>query len=61
MRTCFAGSNWFQPGVTDRTRFYFAGTPVRPAGTLFQYDSTGSYVLGVLVERLRQACRCSTI
>ena len=52
MRTCFAGANWFRPEVTDRTRFYFSGTPARPAGTLFHYDSTGSYILGVLVERL---------
>ena len=52
MNTCFAGVNWFKPGVTDRTSFYFAQKPVRPSGTLFDYDSTGSYILGVLVERL---------
>lgn len=55
MRTCFAGcpeNHWFQPGVTDRTAFYFSRKPAKPAGTLFDYDSTGSYILGVLVERL---------
>lgn len=55
MTTCFAGLpeyHWFQPGVTDRTAFYFSGKPSQPAGTLFNYDSTGSYILGVLVERL---------
>jgi len=52
MATCFVGSNWFLPEVTDRTRFYFAQTPNRPSGTLFNYDSTGSYILGVLVERV---------
>ncbi|MBP3646144.1 MAG: serine hydrolase [Clostridia bacterium] len=52
MCTCFAGGKWFQPGVTDRTAWYFAQKPDRPSGTLFHYDSTGSYVLGVLVERL---------
>ena len=52
MCTCFEGSNWFLPEVTDRLKFYFAQTPVRPAGTTFNYDSTGSYVLGVVVERL---------
>ncbi len=52
MSTCFAGINWFRPGVTDRTAYYFAQTPNRPAGTLFDYDSTGSYILGVLVERV---------
>ena len=52
MNTCLAGCNWFKPGVTDRTAFYFSQKPVRPAGTLFDYDSTGSYILGCLVERL---------
>ena len=52
MCTCFADVRWFQPGVTDRLAFYFSRTPVRPAGTVFHYDSTGSYVLGVLVERV---------
>lgn len=52
MSTCFAGINWFKEGVTDRTAFYFSNTPVRPAGTLFDYDSTGSYILGVMVERV---------
>lgn len=52
MNTCLAGVNWFKPEVTDRCACYFAQKPVRPAGTLFNYDSTGTYVLGVLVERL---------
>ena len=52
MCTCFAGGNWFKPDVTDRTAWYFAQEPDKPSGTLFHYDSTGSYVLGVLVERL---------
>lgn len=52
MRTCFIGSNWFKPEVTDRCAFYFAQTPTKPAGTVFDYDSTGSYILGVLAERL---------
>lgn len=52
MRTCFIGSNWFKPEVKDRTAFYFAQQPTKPAGTLFNYDSNGSYILGVLVERL---------
>lgn len=52
MSTCLTGVNWFQPGVVDRTKYYFAQTPNRPAGTLFDYDSTGSYILGALVERL---------
>lgn len=52
MCTCFAGGKWFRPEVTDRLKWYFALKPDRPSGTLFHYDSTGSYVLGVLVERL---------
>ena len=52
MNTCLTGINWFKPGLTDRTRAYFATRPTKPAGSLFTYDSTGSYVLGVLVERL---------
>ncbi len=52
MCTCFAGNSWFRPGVRDRLRWYFSQTPVRPSGTVFDYDSTGSYVLGVLVERV---------
>lgn len=52
MSTCFCGFNWFLPGVTDRTAFYFAQPPHHPAGTVFDYDSTGSYILGALVERL---------
>ena len=52
MRTCMGDINWFQKGLTDRLSYYFSREPVRPAGTLFHYDSTGSYVLGCLVERL---------
>ena len=52
MRTCLSGVNWFRPGVTDRLAYYFSQKPVRPAGTLFDYDSTGSYVLGCLAERV---------
>ena len=53
MSTCFAGGpSWFQPGLTDRAKYYFARQPVKPAGALFDYDSTGSCVLGILAERL---------
>lgn len=52
MSTCVLGESWFRPGVVDRTKFYFAQKTSRPAGTLFDYDSTGSYILGALVERL---------
>lgn len=52
MCTCFAGGYWFTPDVTDRLRYYFGQEAVRPAGTIFDYDSNGSYVLGCLVERV---------
>lgn len=52
MNTCLVGVNWFLPGVIDRTACYFAQKDVHPAGSLFSYDSTGSYVLGALIERL---------
>lgn len=52
MSTCFTDGGWFQPHVTDRTKWYFSLTPHKPAGSLFWYDSTGSYIMGVLVERL---------
>ncbi|MBR6570838.1 MAG: serine hydrolase [Clostridia bacterium] len=52
MSTCFPGGNWFKPEVTDRTKWYFSQKPQKPADSVFYYDSTGSYILGVLVERL---------
>ena len=54
MRTCFGGGDgsWFRPEVKNRVDFYFHRKPVRPAGTIFDYDSNGSYVLGVLAERV---------
>ena len=52
MSTAMVGINWFKPGVYDRTKFYFSETPNRPSGTLFDYDSCGSYILGALVERV---------
>lgn len=52
MCTCFVGDRWFKPGVTDRLKHYFSQKVMRPAGTVFHYDSTGSYVLGCLVERV---------
>ena len=52
MSTSWEGKNWFTPGVVDRTKFYFAQPSNRPAGTLYDYDSNGSYILGALVERL---------
>ncbi len=46
--------NWFSARPDDLVRHYFQNpNPVTmPSGTVFEYDSTGSFVLGALVERL---------
>lgn len=46
--------NWFAAQPKDRVQQYFANEieETRPSGTIFQYDSPGSFVLGALVERL---------
>ena len=47
-----AGADWFRARTDDRVALYFREiTKTRPAGTTFLYDSTGSFVLGALVER----------
>lgn len=54
MSTAKTPQNWFKSGAKDRVQFYFNNGSEfsRPSGTLFEYDSTGSFVLGALVERL---------
>lgn len=52
MQTCFVADNWFKEHCGDRVKYYFAQKPVRYTGTTFFYDSTGSFVLGVLVEKV---------
>ncbi len=44
---------WLRAGVADRVLYYFnnPGRRVHPGG-IFSYDSSGSFVLGALVERL---------
>ncbi len=43
---------WFCKGVTDRVPAYFKGKPEKIPGTLFEYDSPGSFMLCVIVEKL---------
>ncbi len=45
---------WFDLDCDDRVAIYFKGSgrQSRPTGTIFQYDSPGSFVMGALVERL---------
>lgn len=52
MRTCFAGDSWFTDHGGDRVKYYFSLTPKRYPGTTFFYDSTGSFILGALVEKV---------
>lgn len=54
MATAKPPKKWFDAHPTDRVQQYFDNDTIesRPSGTLFQYDSSGSFVLGALVERL---------
>lgn len=54
MSTGKAGIYWFHDRPEDRVAEYFENptTQTRPPHTVFDYDSTGSFVLGALTERL---------
>ncbi len=54
MRTAKEPKNWFKANTDDRVRFYFENDDLisRPSGTIFQYDSSASFVLGALVEKV---------
>jgi CubicO group peptidase (beta-lactamase class C family) len=51
MATTHAGST-YKPEDKDWVWTFFNTEPTRPPGTVFRYDTSGSYVLNVLVERL---------
>lgn len=54
MATAKTERPWFAARCDDRVRFYFENDlpDSRPSGTIFQYDSTGTFVVGAMVERL---------
>ena len=54
MSTAMPEESWLEKRNDDRVRFYFANerTTYRPAGTTFEYDSGGSFIMGALVERV---------
>lgn len=54
MSTTVEEEYWFEKRTDDRLRLYFEnpGTDVRPDGTVFNYDSCGSFVLGAMIEKL---------
>ena len=48
------GRGWFHARPNDLVKYYFDNPfyQSRPAGTIFEYDSTGCFILCALVERL---------
>ncbi len=52
MQTCFSGDCWFKDHGGDRVKYYFSMKPTHYPGTTFFYDSTGSFILGALVEKV---------
>ncbi|MBE6664926.1 MAG: serine hydrolase [Ruminococcaceae bacterium] len=52
MESSLRGVHWFLPNVTDRVATYFENQPTKLPATLFDYDSAGSFMLGVIVEKL---------
>lgn len=52
MQSAYPMVNWFTSGTNDRTEVYFSQKGSKNPGALFHYDSAGSYMLGVIVEKL---------
>ena len=52
MATANPGRGWFRDHGGDRVKFYFEGKGRNRPGLVFEYDSTGSFILGSLVERV---------
>jgi len=53
MSTAKTPRDWFGARHPDRVRFYFENDDYmsRPGGTIYEYDSPGSFVLGAALER----------
>lgn len=53
MSTPKHAKNWFAARTDDRVRFYFhETTTAAPLGSSFWYDSTGSFILAAMVEKV---------
>ncbi len=53
MATAKQDKGWFMPRCADRVQRYFDNdNHSKPSGTFWQYDSSGSFVMGALVERV---------
>ena len=52
--------NWFRTSAEDRVLDYFTNNSGAsyPSGTVFSYDSTGSFIVGCLVERVTGMTLC---
>ena len=46
------GEDWFYSGTDDRCEVYFRKMGDKYPGTLFDYDSSASYMLGVIIEKV---------
>lgn len=47
-----SGTGWFKARTDDRAAYYFAKDAQKYPGTTFYYDSTGSFMLGSVVENV---------
>lgn len=54
MANAMPNTNYFRDRPADRVQHYFdrTGPGAKPSGTVFCYDSEGSFILGALVERV---------
>ena len=53
MQTCFAGGGSCSPeAMQDRVGYYLSQRARKYPGTLFDYDSAGSHILGIIAENL---------
>lgn len=54
MRTVYrwGGESWFTSGRADRCECYFARKSEKVPGIFYDYDSSGSFMLGAIVERV---------
>ena len=55
MRTALVPYHWFNCVEDDRVKTYFENSNItnsRPAGTIYRYDSQGSFILCAMIERL---------
>lgn len=50
--TALPEGHWVRDRENDRIKLYFDAKAHRPADSLFRYDSSGSYLLGVIAEKL---------